>query len=92
MKNEDVLNVIKSFVNGTGGEWDWDDFISIPIKDDPFLEEIRKKCAALPEEFPANKKGQYCSEEGFEVLKGYIRMLEVPGTLKFRKFRGRVPN
>ena len=76
MKNKDVINIIQSFLDGTAKEWDWDDFISIPIKGDPFLEEIRKKCAALPEEFPSGKNNQYCNDEGVKILEGYIRTIE----------------
>ena len=75
LKNKDVLSIIKSFLDGTAKEWDWDDFISVPMKNQ-FLEEIRKECASLPEEFPTNKKGQYCNDEGVKVLKKYILALE----------------
>ncbi len=76
MKERDVLNVIRSFIDGTAKEWDWDDFISIPIKDDPFLENIRVKCSALRQEFPSVQRGQYCNDEGFKVLEEFIRMIE----------------
>jgi hypothetical protein len=71
-----VISIIQCFLDGTAGKWDWDDFISVPIKDDPFLEEIRKRCAALPEEFPPDKSGQYCNEEGVKILKEYTRILQ----------------
>jgi hypothetical protein len=74
-KYKDVINIIQSFLNGRSGEWDWDDFISVPIKDDCLLDEIRKRCAVLSEEFP-DKSGQYCNEEGVKVLEGCIRTLE----------------
>jgi hypothetical protein len=71
----DVINFIKSFLDETGGEWDWDDFISIPIKDKE-LDKIRDRCASLPEEFPPTAKGQYCNEEGLRVLQEYVEILE----------------
>jgi len=38
----DVAGFIRDFVEGTGGEWDWDEFESVPISD-PRLDEIRLK-------------------------------------------------
>lgn len=37
---KEVANYLRSFIEGNGGEWDWDDFTSVPIKD-PVLESIR---------------------------------------------------
>ena len=82
MKNQDVINIIQSFLDGMGGEWDWDDFISIPIKNNSFLETIRKECAVIPEKFPPQKTGEYCNEEGIKVLKGYIRILKEAKRIK----------
>ena len=41
----EVANIIEKFLDGTGGDWEWDDFTSLRIKD-PALEAIRIKCAA----------------------------------------------
>lgn len=76
MDNKDVISIIKSFLDGTAKDWEWDDFISVPIKNDPFLEEIRKRCVSLPDEFPPAKGKGYCNKEGIEVLKKYIHKLE----------------
>src|SRR3954454_3722222 len=37
---DDVASYLRNFLEGGGGEWDWDDFTSIPITD-PSLEAIR---------------------------------------------------
>ena len=42
----EVAKYLRDFLNGTGGDWDWDDFISIEIAD-PRLEAIRQQAAAL---------------------------------------------
>jgi hypothetical protein len=39
---EEVARYLRGFVEGTGGEWDWDDFESTPISN-PALEEIRRQ-------------------------------------------------
>lgn len=43
---EEVARYLRDFLNGTGGDWDWDDFISIPITD-ARLEAIRDRAAHL---------------------------------------------
>jgi len=40
---ESVCRTIEQFVDGGGGPWHWDDFISVPDAD-PHLEEIRCRC------------------------------------------------
>ena len=71
LNKKQVATVIYNFLNEKGQEWDWDDFISIPIEDS-FLESIRLKCASLPEEFPPAQGKGYCSEEGVKVLRKYL--------------------
>jgi len=75
---EEVVTIIESFINGTGEEWGWDDFISIPVHD-PELEKIRVRCARLPEEYPPDKSGTYCNEKGLEVLRNFVGK-KVPGS------------
>lgn len=43
---QEVAQCLRDFLNGAGGDWDWDDFISIPIAD-PRLEAIRARAADL---------------------------------------------
>jgi hypothetical protein len=75
----DVRQILEGFLVGSLGRWDWDDFLSVSIKD-PRLDEIARHCGRLPEEFPPEKPGHYCGSGGFEVIRGYIeelRALEV---------------
>jgi hypothetical protein len=65
---EQVAETIKAFVNGNGRQWDWDGFTSIRI-DDPELEAIRKRCVAIPDEFPPTTPKEYCSEAGMQVMR-----------------------
>jgi hypothetical protein len=64
----EVARYIDDFLAGSGGRWDWDDFISIPLED-PELEVIRKQCAALPDRYPPTQPRQYCSQEGLAELR-----------------------
>jgi hypothetical protein len=53
---EEVEKSIEDFVNGSGGPWDWDDFISCRIADEE-LEEIRIKCLRTQPEHPSGAIG-----------------------------------
>jgi hypothetical protein len=64
---EEVCKAIDSFVNGTGGAWDWDDFLYAPIKD-PYLKELRDKCFNLRDEYPSRNPNEYCNEVGLKIL------------------------
>ena len=71
---EEVANTIEGFISGTGRQWDWDGFTSIRI-DDPELELIRKKCVALPTEYPASSPKEYCGEAGIQAMREMLRGL-----------------
>jgi hypothetical protein len=63
-----IRRVIENFLNRTGGNWDFDDFISIRLRD-PELERVRRIAAELPDRFPPDLTGGYCNSEGREVLR-----------------------
>jgi hypothetical protein len=68
VSKEDVVKYIEDFLSGKGGPWDWDDFISIRIKNNPELEAIRLRCGRLPDDSPPDQGG-YCNAEGIKVLR-----------------------
>jgi hypothetical protein len=65
---EEIEKTISNFLQGTGGEWEWDDFTGIPLRD-PKLDKIREQCADLQYTYRSKVKTEYCSKEGIEVLK-----------------------
>jgi hypothetical protein len=50
-----VVKYLRDFIDETGGEWDWDDFTSIPIGNDARLEEIRSEADMIS--LPVNEAG-----------------------------------
>lgn len=58
---------IRAFLEDSGGRWDWDDFISIPI-DDPEVDKIRRAAIDIRDRFPPTREEHYCSEEGVVEL------------------------
>jgi len=77
MSREEVATTIENFLNGAGGPWDWDEFMSYPITSSR-LDEIRARCSTLWEEFPPAESGHYCGPGGVEVMRGFIRELREP--------------
>jgi hypothetical protein len=71
----EVAETLQNFLDGTGGKWDWGDFISATHFEDSYLEKIRVRCALLDQEFPPTIRGRYCNEQGLEVIRAYIREL-----------------
>ena len=80
----EVADVIEAFINGTDGGDDWDDFISIRIKD-PELEKIRVRCARLRDEFPPEQAKKYCSQDGIRALRSYVEQLRTTGISRKQK-------
>ena len=62
----EVASYLRNFIDGAGGEWDWDDFIAVPIADSR-LEDIRKRAAAV--DLPP-------TEEGIIALRGLLAEAE----------------
>jgi hypothetical protein len=79
LSKTEIADIIEGFLLGTGGAWDWDDFISIRLSD-PETESIRKICAELPDRFPPSGPRQYCNEEGLVVLRKLITELRHKGS------------
>jgi hypothetical protein len=38
-----VIKMLENFLDGNGGPYDWDDFLTLPIAD-PDLEAVRRRC------------------------------------------------
>jgi hypothetical protein len=51
---EEVAGFLRDFINQTGGEWDWDDFTSVPITA-PELEALRVEACEI--DLPADEVG-----------------------------------
>lgn len=68
------LSIIEAFVEGTGGDWDWDDFCSLQIENRE-LDAIRIKCCQLDDTHPPVVRGHYCNDEGIDILREMVRNL-----------------
>ena len=67
---EEVALYIREFLDGSGGDWDWDDFTSVPISD-PWLDAIRDE---------ADMVGLPVDQAGRATLETLLRRVEAgPG-------------
>lgn len=66
----EVAVYLREFIEGTGGAWDWDDFISVPIAD-PQLESVRTK---------ASRINPLIDDEGMNKLR--LLLFEVEGIIE----------
>lgn len=62
----EVARYLRNFIGGTGGDWDYDDFESVPIAD-PCLDSIRRRAASVREP---------TSDEGFATLQALLAEAE----------------
>ena len=73
LTSTEVQQTIATFLDGEPDQWDWDDFISIPITD-PYLDAIRVICGELPRIFPPDSHSRdYCNKDGVNVLRAIVR-------------------
>lgn len=73
--NLEVAQILENFLKGTGGRWEWDDFISVGDVTDERLKQIQQHVNLLSEEFPPEKPGEYCNEQGRDVIRRYVSEL-----------------
>jgi len=68
LSRADVERCLRDFIEGSGGPWDWDEFVSFPLSD-PALEQVRLTALRVKDDFPATEKGEYCNSEGIAELR-----------------------
>ena len=67
---QDILNaakVIESFVDGSCGPYDWDDFLN-GSKNDADFQKIREECERIEIDYPARSGHEWCDDEGCRAL------------------------
>lgn len=72
----EIADLIERFLAGNVKAYEWDDFISIHIKDSR-LEQVRKECDEIFYKFPATELGQYCNDRGKQELLAIDQRLKI---------------
>ena len=76
--NLEVAKILEDFLEGKGNPLAWDGFTqgsSFDDFDNERLEQIRQRCARLDQEFPPEKPGEFCNQQGRDVIRSYIEEL-----------------
>ena len=68
LTREEAADIIARFLAGTGEEWEWDDFTSVPVKGDLELNAVALFCNLVHDIYPPDGTGEYCDSEGRQVL------------------------
>ena len=63
----ELAKLVRRFLDGSIGKWEWDDFTSVP-QGDPEVETFRLKLVAIQDDYPAEHSGYYCNDEGLRQL------------------------
>jgi len=79
LTREQVTKILEDFLDGTGGDWDWEAFTEGGVLSDSRLEEIRLRSLGLPTEFPPATRHEYANAKGRQVLRDYILELRREG-------------
>jgi hypothetical protein len=68
----EVADLIQGFLDGTGGDYDWDDLVSIPIKDRALRRFVRENVVGVEDRFPPTKNEHFTSEKGEQWLREMV--------------------
>ena len=68
LSKADVAKYLEDFVNNGGGQWDWDDFTSVPIAD-PELDKVRQFCEEARTRWPVPEGQGWCNDEGMDQIR-----------------------
>lgn len=72
-----VAQIIENVLIGGGPKWEWDDFTTIPIKDER-LDEIREFCFGIFDKFSDPLQPDQINERGEAILRRLI--IDLRGT------------
>ena len=64
---QEVRKYLEEFLSGVGNPYEWDDFLSIPVRD-PYLDSIRNRSNRLQGDYPPVEPGHWCSPDGEKIL------------------------
>ncbi len=67
MTKLEFAQLLESFIDGTCGRWDWDDFISITQKDAE-IEKWRQELNLFDEKYPRRVETEFCNSEGRDEM------------------------
>lgn len=82
LRRENIIALFERILDGKATVHDWNIFVSMPIRYDPELEAVRRRCMILEEQhFLGNSSGQrggryLFTEEGLKQLRAMLKELQ----------------
>jgi hypothetical protein len=70
----EVAALIRRFLDGSAGKWEWDDFISVRQRDE-HIEAIRQAILEIETNFPRDTPNKWCSDAGMLKLQALASAL-----------------
>ena len=84
-RKQECAKLIDSFLDGSCGDYDWDDFISIR-SDDPEIQLIKDYCADSSFLYPSDKPGYWCNDRGTQKLARLSSLIKTGDEAEVRSF------
>lgn len=81
MTKLELAQLLESFIDGTCGRWEWDDFTSIRQKD-PEIEKWRQELTLFDEKYPRRVATEFCNSEGSDEMLRIAKLLREEFALK----------
>jgi hypothetical protein len=72
----DAADAIEAFLTNADVFSEWKTFLATP-SEDRRLEQLRRNCINLPNEYPPEPGCEYCGQEGLDLLETYVKQLRV---------------
>src|SRR5690625_427172 len=81
IERSNVIELLQMAVDGRVSENDWSVVVSIPLRRDPYLEEIRQRCTDVEARTDrgTRRSGALFSESGLEELREILAELQASG-------------
>ncbi|MCH8550460.1 MAG: hypothetical protein LAT62_00895 [Natronospirillum sp.] len=73
---ESMLELLERVERGEANDIEWRTFLSVPIRHDDYLDELRLRCEYLDDRYSRQIRGQLLSRQGREELAKVIEQLK----------------
>ncbi len=82
LRRENVVTLLEMVLDGRASENDWRVFVSVPLRHDPLLDELRRRCIDIEEREYLGRggaQGRLFTRQGMEELRKLLQELRDTG-------------
>lgn len=73
---ESMIRLFERVLGGEASDLEWRTFLSIPVRHDEFLEDVRQRCEFLDDTYGRNIRGYVLTRDGREQLAELLEELQ----------------